>query len=190
MNTMLRVVALTIALAALGACTTVSTHHPIGIANGEANDTSIMGSWKFISKDMNDTAFAFILSQPAGGIRGVLVVASENEWWEAEIVAGKAGDHGMLNVRPLRKNGDPVEGGDKIEGYYPLRYSVGADGNIALFLWSDDAMKDAVRQGRIAGTATASGIVLTAESKELDAFFAQMAPVIFPMPYATLERMK
>jgi hypothetical protein len=192
MNLLLRAAALTIALTLLAACASVTTVNPIGVSKGEVSDDRLMGSWKFIpsSKDVKGEAYAFLLARETGGISGLVVISSENEWWEADLVAGKAGDHSLLNVRPLKKNGVDVEGGDKIEGYFPLRYSVGADGNITLFIWSPDAMKDAVQQGRIAGRASTTDIVLTAKPDELDAFFANMAPVIFSEPYATLERVK
>ena len=192
MTLILRAAALTMALTLLAACASVTTINPIGVSKGEVGDDRLMGSWKFIpsNKDAKEEAYAFLLSRETGGITGLIVIPSDNEWWEAEVVAGKTGDHPMLNVRPLKKNGVDIEGGDKIEGYFPLRYSVGADGNIALFMSSQDAMKDAVQQGRIAGRASTADIVLTAKPDALDSFFADMAPVIFSEPYATLERVK
>jgi hypothetical protein len=185
----------TFALLTLCACTTVSTTNPIGIAKGAVEDAKLMGSWRFIpandkdSKDPKDVAFAFFVTQP-NGVHGLLVLPGENEWWEAEIVIGKAGANGMLNVRPAQKNGEPVEGTDKLEGYFPLRYSAGADGTISLFLWTEDALKDAIEKKQVAGTVANGAITLTAAPDALDAFFSTAAPDIFSEPYATLAPLK
>ena len=141
-------------------------------------------------KDLSkkDEAYVFVLSRETGGLRGVFLIPSDNDWFEAEVIAGKAGEHGMLNVRLLTKNGEPLQGGDKIDGFYPLRYTVGADGSVALFLWSEDALKAAIQSGRIAGSVDNMAITLTAEPKQLDDFFAAAALDIFLTPYATLQR--
>jgi hypothetical protein len=185
----LRAVAV-LALAMLAACASVTSNHPIGIAHGAVSDERILGAWTLVPNDTsNGTASAFILKQ-GQGLRALLVITSENEWWEADIVPGKVGQHGMLNLRPLLKNGEPVKDGDRIEGYYPLRYTAGADGSISLFLWSEDELRTAVRNKRIAGSETAGRIVLTAEPDALDAFFAAEAESLFAVPYATLIKSK
>lgn len=185
----LRAIAM-LALAMLAACASVTTNHPIGIAHGAVSDERILGSWTLVPNDLsNGTASAFILKQ-GQSLRGLLVITSESEWWEADIVPGKAGQHSILNVRPLLKNGEPVKDGDRIEGYYPLRYTAGADGNISLFLWSEDELRTAIRNKRIAGSETAGRIVLTAEPDALDTFFATEAESLFAVPYATLTKPK
>jgi hypothetical protein len=179
-----------LALAMLAACTSVTTNYPIGVAQGPVNDERILGAWTFVPKDnSNGAATAFILKQDSGH-SGLLVIASENEWWEADIVPGKTGPHAMLNVRPRAKNGMPLAQGDKIDGYYPLRYTASADGNIALFLGSADTLSAAVRDKRIQGTESDGKIVLTAMPGALDAFFGQEAEAMFAEPYATLIRTK
>lgn len=179
-----------LALAMLSACASVTTNHPIGIAHGAVNDERILGAWTFVPNDpSNGTASAFILKQ-GQGLSALLVITSENEWWEADIVPGKAGQHNMLNVRPLLKNGEPVKDGDKIEGYYPLRYIAGAEESISLFLWSEDELRAAIRNKRIAGSETDGRIVLTADPGALDAFFATEAESLFAVPYAMLTKPK
>lgn len=179
-----------LALAILAACAAVTSNNPIGIARGAVSDARILGAWTFVPNDpSNGTASAFILKQEQG-LRALLVITSENEWWEADIVPGKAGQYGILNLRPLLKNGEPVKDGDRIEGYYPLRYAACVDGNISLFLWSEDELRTAVRNKRIAGSETDGRIVLTAEPDALDAFFATEAESLFAVPYATLTKPK
>jgi hypothetical protein len=194
MNAIVRAFALVIGLVCLSACTTVSTTNPIGIAAGEVSDARLLGSWKMIPPDKDtkldnkDEAFVFVLANVTGGLRSVILFPGDHDWYEAELIAGKAGEHGMLNLRPIQKNGVPATGADKIDGYYPMRYTVGADGSIALFLWSEAAMTSAIQSSRIAGTIDNMAITLTAEPQELDDFFSAAAPDIFSMPYATLQR--
>ncbi len=179
-----------LAVAMLAACGGVTSNHPIGIAHGAVSDERLLGAWTLVPNDpSNGTASAFILKQ-GQALRALLVITGDNEWWEADIVPGKAGQYGMLNLRPILKNREPVKDGDKIDGYYPLRYTAGTDGNISLFLWSEDELRTAVRNKRIAGSETASRIVLTAEPDALDAFFATEAESLFAVPYATLTKPK
>ena len=176
---------------ALAACTTVSTDNPIGVSAGAVEDARLAGNWKVVpAKDSTDEAYIFLMPRDAGAYEGLLVIASEKEWWAGDVVAGRTGMATMLNIRPRLKNGETPPNNDVPQGYFPLRYEVGADGQLNLFIWSADALKEAVEQGRIAGAIDKGDIRITADSRTLDTFFAETAPAIFSVPYATLERLK
>ena len=150
----LRTAAILFVLVLTSACATVSTINPIGIANGEVMDGALLGAWKFVPKDTvgkDEAAFAFVLSREPGKLAGLMIIPDDNEWWEAEVVVGQAGQYRMLNVKPLKKNDEPPEGSEKTDGYLPLRYEVAADGSINLFMWSEDSLKEAVQHGNISG---------------------------------------
>lgn len=182
MNTILRALAL-VALSMLAACTTVSTQNPIGISHGVVTDNRLVGSWKLVPKDTNDDKeYVFVMPRKEGGLQAIVVMTAsdpnDSGWFTLNLVVGRAGDHALINMQPILENGEPIK--DPPDGYLPMLYRFQADGRIQLFYSSDDAMKEAIQNGSIAGTIEKNGNVrITADPQALDAFYADKAPVLF-----------
>jgi hypothetical protein len=81
---------------------------------------------------------------------------------------------------------------DTSHGTVPLLYRVEANGNVGLFLISEDKAKDAIQNGNIAGTiepGALGDVTFTAEPDDLDKFFAgDEGAALFTEKFATLTK--
>lgn len=201
MNITLRAFAFFVAISILGGCTTVTTDHPIGMSGGTQWDARLIGGWKVVPADQKMQPFyAFFLPRKEGGLQAMIVGwdktnPNDSGWETFEILTGKAGDHLVINGRPLLDNGEPAKSMPAGSGYWPLLYRFEADGTVNMFTWGTgdaiDAIKNAIRTGRITGTieehGQSSDIRITAEPQSLDAFFDAAAPMLFTELFATLQ---
>jgi hypothetical protein len=181
MNLIFRALAL-VALAMLAACTTVSTDYAVGISHGSVTDDRLAGSWRLVPKDPNaGKEYVFVVPRKGGGLQAVVVITetdpNDSGWFTVDLVVGKAGDHAVINMGALSENGEPFK--DKVPGYLPILYRFEADGRLQLFYPSDDAIKDAIQSGAIAGAVENSNLHITADPGALDAFFAKDSPMLF-----------
>jgi hypothetical protein len=174
---------------------------PAGVSAGAKPDTGLVGGWKVQFADVGSPAesYVFLMSAKDASLRAVAVgwkdvpassrTADDAEWWSAEVVTGKAGEHTFLNVRPLLTNGEPVteNGVPNPQVYFPLLYRRQDDGSIGLFAWGEArTISEAIKTGRISGTVNGGNVQITADSASLDAFLADAADSAFQVPYATL----
>ena len=75
----------------------------------------------------------------------------------------------------------------------PIRYDIGKDGKLTLSLLDDKATTAAIKAGRIKGTVEGSeeDCHITADPKELDAFFATKAgAALFSAKLVVLTKVK
>ena len=200
MNMILRAIAVT-ALSMLAACTTVTTDNPIGVSAGAGNDMRLLGGWKAVQfgKDVatpsknNEAAYAFFMPKKDGELQAIVAMTStdpdDNDWMTFDILTGQAGDHAVMSVRRALDNGEAVK--DQPPGYQPVLYRLGADGNLSLFMISDDAVRNAIQTGRIAGEMENNNIRITSDSQTLDSFVSEAGPMLFePEPLVVFERLK
>src|SRR5262245_21468764 len=196
MNMVLRAFALLIAVLILSGCAT--TANPIGISGGAQTDVRLIGGWKVVAAaDLKDDkeAYVFFLPRKEGGLQAIVVgwnpkeISNPNESGleTYEVVTGKVGDLTIINAR-RPPNG---EVSNASSGYSQLLYRFEADGSLQVSVLSSDwdgAVADAIRSGRIAGTLPKYGAGhATADPQSLDAFFAQVVPMLSAEPAATLR---
>ena len=179
------------------ACTSVATVTPAGLSSGAEPDISLLGGWKVQFPDGSKPFEAYVFLMPAkdAGFRAVAVgwddvpassrTATDSDWFSAEVVTGKAGEHVFLNIRGLLTNGERIPRNDL--GYFPLRYQHQDDGSVKLFIWGEaETIGEAIKTGRISGTVDHGDVQITADSTSLDSFLADAAEKAFPVHYATL----
>src|SRR5882672_463851 len=162
MKTILRALAFFVAVSILGGCTTVTTDHPIGMSGGTQLDARLIGGWKVLPADQKtQPLYAFFLPRKEGGLQAVLIGwdktrLDDSGWATYEILTGRVGDYLIINGRPLLDNGEPASSTPAGSGYWPLLYRFEVDGTVKMFAGGTadaiDAIKKAIRNGRIART--------------------------------------
>jgi len=193
--------ALVVALGVVSACTSVTTVTPAGISTGAEPDSRLIGAWKVQFAEAGGPAEAYVFLMPGkdAGLQAVAVgwadipassrTAADSEWWAAEVVTGKAGEHMFVNVRLVLENGELVTQNHVPNPmiYFPLRYRLNDDGSIGLFAWGEaQFIKEAIKTGRISGTVEGANVQITADSVSLDAFLADAGERALQVPFATL----
>lgn len=187
-----------LALFAAG-CAGVTTTHPIGSSSGLKPDAALVGTWLAYGENQTDLertedgkVATYFHVLPAGKDTLAIVVVSlpkkSGEEGGAELyraACGQAGDNHFLNIVALDRLSEDAIVHPK-EGSVPVFYRFEATGDLALYLPDEDKFKVAVETGAIAGTVkknkitmdgkeydTGEDVVITAEPKNLDAFFAK-----------------
>jgi hypothetical protein len=200
-------------LAILSGCSSIRTDNPVGISGGAQTDSRLVGRWiplKADGKEVPPTGHSdlFLLPRKDGGYTGVIVgwdvgPTPDSDVILLNIIVGRAGIEGMLNVQFLSENGKPAEDSDK--GYWPMLYRIDGDGRLHVYDTSDNGIKlveSAVQSHRLAGTSDEQSygkddsgkddkvihVHITADPKSLDAYFAENASLIFTKPMYTFER--
>jgi hypothetical protein len=180
-------------LLATAACLPVTSKSPVGSTAGYKPDPQLTGMWKTRS-DGSPGWFAFF-PQADGSTRAVMIEPSAPDdkggWMVFEVRTAVLGADRYMDASEIEADGKPPE--QKME-HVPVRYSFGADGSLSLYLISDDAAKEAIRSGRIAGTVESGqfgDVTLTASPAALDAFLGSAAGrALFDKPAVVLERVK
>lgn len=187
-----------LALAALGlaACYPPTTKHPVGTTIGLKNDPLLLGSWKAAPQSgAKENEFYYFHFLPAeNGMLAVLVPhgGKASDLMLVKLTTVRLGAAGILNARLVP--GPDADSSEQPPGTIPILYRLDARGRLLLFMADEDATKEGIRAGKIAGTAGTSGTddaVITADAPALDKFFRSPAGVaLFKKPFETLTRMK
>jgi hypothetical protein len=213
MNILTRAFAGLVALLALAGCNTLTTDKPIGAAPETEMDARLVGAWKFLDlpsqKESMGHAYGFFLPEKDNaGFRVVAAVWPDKLGESGDDITldgltGKAGKHWFLNIKHIVTDGKPEE--HEAPGYQMFLYRFDADGTLRLFGVSDagfEKLEADVDRGRIEGVVTIHGmgtdregkpikslnVEITAEQKDLDAYFAENADAIFTEPAYVLKR--
>jgi hypothetical protein len=179
----------------LAGCYVPTTTHPVGTTVGLKSDSALLGMWKAEPDPDNHRSYYYdLLNAKDGAIFAVLVPdrGDASDVMMFKFSSARMGNFGFLNVRVMT---DPAhEATDQPAGTVPALYRFEANGRLKIFLPNEDALKDAIRAHKIAGTADASGsgdVVVTAEGAVLDKFFRSPAGLaLFKKPFAVLTRVK
>jgi hypothetical protein len=194
--TTLRFAILALAALALAACLPVTTDNPIGSTAGFKPDPALIGMWKGrgVDKDDKDGYFAFLRNED-GSMTATLTTfesdADQLDVYQAQVVS--LGANHIMNVRARSQNGTPANEEDARQ-IIPIRYDIGKDGKLTLFLLDDKKTTAAIKAGQLKGTVREGSDGdghITADPKSLDAFFAtKEGAALFGAKLVTLTKVK
>lgn len=185
------------ALAALvlSACYPPTTTHPVGTTIGIKNDPLLDGTWK-AEPEPDSTSGKFyyyhFLTAKNESILAVLVpsAGAANDLMLFRLTTARFGKFGIMNAR--LEAGPESDGSEQPPGSVPVLYRVDAKGKLTLYLLDEDATKEAIRAGRIAGDAGKAGTddaVISADAPTLDKFFqSRTGQGLFKKPFAVLTK--
>jgi hypothetical protein len=188
-------IALALALAAalaLSACYDTTTH-PLGTTAGIKRDPALIGTWKGVSADGKPGYFHF-LAQTDGSIT-VLIVGDDkvsNDWNVATVTTTMLGANHLMNARLVEGDGKPIT--DQPPGTVPVLYRIDAKGTLTVALPQSEAVRAAIKAGKIKGRIEAGAYgdtTITADPRTLDVFFARPdVDKLFAEPFFTLHRVR
>ena len=188
---------LALAALVLVACYPPITRHPVGTTIGLKNDPALLGNWKAAPQsDSKENEFYYFHFLPSkdGTMLAVLVPngGSASDLILVKATTVRMGAVGILNARLVP--GPDSDSSDQPPGTIPVLYRVDAKGRMLLFTLDENATKNAIRAGKIAGTTGDSGsgdAVITADAPALDKFFRSPAGLaLFKNQFETLTKMK
>jgi hypothetical protein len=177
----------------VAACLPVTSKSPIGSTAGYKPDPLLTGLWKATS-DKSSGYFAFY-PQADGSTQIVMFEPSapgdKGGWVVFEVHTATLGAGRYMDASETEDDGKPPA---QALAHMPVLYRFDADGSLALTLMDEDAAKDAINAGRIAGEVLPGqfgDVVLTAPPAALDAFLASPAGrALFDKPAVILRRVE
>ena len=182
---------------ALSACFPPTTSHPVGTTIGLKNDPLLAGTWKADpAPDEKDGKFFYYHFLP--GKDGTILAALAPSNGEpsdlilVRLTTVRVGAVGFMNARLLP--GPDGDSSGEPPGTIPVLYRLDAKGRLLLFTPNEDAVKEAIKAGKIAGTTgeTSSGdAVITADGPALDKFILSPAGrALFSNPIGVLTKLE
>ena len=191
----LRVLAPLFAAFLAAACYPVTTSNPIGTTAGFNADPGLAGLWRAeMAKTKDETVYFHFLPMQDGSFKVVIVSGGEKldgDWSVVRVTGANLGGHNFLNAEMVFNNGEKED--NSTRGKVPLLYRKESDGRISLYLVSEQAAKDAIQRGDIAGIIEAGDfgdVTITAEPDDLDKYFASDEGAgLFAEKFATLTKM-
>lgn len=195
----LRVISVALGLLLAG-CIPVTTKTPVGSTAGFKNDPGLAGVWQGKVNEGGDTATLAFLSTDEGMVAVMIGTPMSNGKIDSggfyasyALKTAMLGHNRYINAHELIEDGKPAKG-KEAEGTFPVLYSMAADGTLVLTLVDEDAAKEAVNSGKIAGTVekTSYGdVALTGTPAALDRYFSSAAGrALFKKPFLVLHRVK
>jgi hypothetical protein len=180
--------------AMLSGCLPVATKTPVGTTAGLGTDAALYGSWKGSPPATQGEVTVHFLKLKDGTLSVVQAFSSgkhDDDGWESYTVqtAALGGQH-YLNVVWTSENGKPVDDAKTKAAIFPLRYTLKGR-TLTLYMLDEDKVKAAIQAGKIAGTVEpgdTGDVVLTAEAKALDAYFASPAAARLYKLYLVLKK--
>ncbi len=193
----LRVVLLALMGAGLAACPPVTSKTPVGTTVKAALDPGVAGIWKGRMSSTETFSYFTFLPQDDGTISAVVVTPptakDKGGWGTFSIQTVQLGTNHFMNTREIFDDGKPATG-NMADNTVPILYRINSDGALVLYLIDENAAKNAIKAGKIAGTigeGQFGDIVLTATPGDLDAYMASPAGrALFVKPLAILRRVK
>lgn len=179
-------VPLLLLIAVLAGCK-VDSVNPISPLESAQPDTAIYGVWRFKSKDELTYVhigpeFSLADAAKAGNRRTRIVIVDHktngltDETYAA--FTSRVGKQRYLNVIQSE--------GDKNVGYLFVQYTLVDRNTLRFAMIDEDALKKAIRAGRIKGTARGEGLssetAITAESAEIEKFLSAEGGKLFSTP--------
>lgn len=177
------------------ACYPVTTTVPVGTSAGFTADPNLAGLWRAeMAQSDNEIVYFHFLPMEDGSFKVVIVSGGEKlggEWNVVRVTEANLGGRNFLNAEMVFSNGKKEA--PSSHGTVPLLYRTESDGRIALFLVSEDAAKDAIQRGDVAGTIEPGDfgdVKITAEADDLDKYFgSDDGAALFTQKFATLTKM-
>jgi hypothetical protein len=163
--------------AALAAC--ASSKVPIGTANGPVDDARLVGTWMTTDPEHPENrmiAYGFA-GKTAGTMQGLFVIPpGQHEkpgWGSFDVVVGRIGNVGFLNVREITENGEAAREGHD-QAYTPAMYTLDAD-TLTVRVLDYERIKEAIAKGEIVG----EGGTISAAQPALDAYIGAHIDALF-----------
>lgn len=189
-----------VALTGLGlaACPPVTSKTAIGTTVAAAPDPALTGVWKGRVSQSGDTLSYFtFLPQDDGTITAVVVTPPTEKdkggWGVFSVKPVQLGSWHYLNARETINDGKPATG-NMADNTIPLLYRVNGDGALVLYIIDEQAARNAITSGKLAGTVEEGqfgNVTLTAQPGELDSYMASPAGrALFVKPLVILRREK
>lgn len=157
---------------AVAACLPVTSKSPIGTTAGYKVDPQLAGMWKATS-DKSAPYFAFF-PQADGSTKAVMLEPAtqgdKGGWMVFDVRTTTLGSDRYMDASAVEDDGKPPA---QAMDHIPVLYGFGADGSLTLTVMDEDALKDAISAGKIAGQVEpgqTGDVVLTATPAALDAF--------------------
>ena len=181
----------------VAACLPVTTKNPVGTTAGFKQDPALVGLWKAEPDKDNDKPgyLAFLNAEEDGAMTALMIAPGKDagDWSTYKLELAKLGANHLMNAWGVLNNGRPT-GEDEAKADIPLLYRLGRDDKLTLYLLDEDATRAAIKAGKIKGEiepGDTGDAHITAEPKELDAFFAtQEGAALFVKPLIVLDRVK
>jgi hypothetical protein len=195
-----RLALLSAAMLFLAACLPVTTKNPVGSTAGFKQDPALLGLWKGEpdkSKPPEDGDrpgyLAFLNSGEDGTMTGLLIAPGKGsgDWGYYKLRPTTLGANHYLNAWAVMNNDHPADP-DEAKSDFLLLYRIGKNGKLTLYLLDEDATRAAIKAGRIKGVVdpgSMGDVHITAEPKDLDAFFAgRQGAALFVKPFAVMQK--
>jgi len=183
----------------VAACLPVTTKSPVGTTAGFKQDPALLGLWKAEpDKDSPEDKpgyIAFLNAEEENTMTGIIIDPGKEsgDWSTYRLRLAALGTNHLINAWGVLNNGKPTDE-DEAKADVLLLYRFGKDGKLTLALLDEDATRVAIKSGKIKGEIEPGDMGdahITAEPKELDAFFAtKEAAALFVKPLIVLDRVK
>jgi hypothetical protein len=197
----LRFALLAAAMLFVAACLPVTTKNPVGSTVGFSQDPELVGLWKGApdKKKSGDEGedkqgyLAFLNSGEDGTMTGLLIAPGKGsgDWGYYKLRPTMLGANHYLNAWAVMNN-DHAADPDEAKSDFLLLYRIGKNGRLMLYLLDEDATRTAITAGKIRGVVdpgSMGDVHITAEPKELDAFFAgKQGAALFVKPFAVMDK--
>jgi hypothetical protein len=180
----------------LAACPPVTSKTPVGTTVKAVRDPALTGVWRGKVADGDTVSYFTFLPQDDGTYSVVLVTppsAKDNGGFGvfgAQTVT--LGRFHFINARELTDDNKAAKGA-MADNTIPLLYRLEGD-TLVLYLMDEDATRNAIKTGKIKGTAEEGqfgDVTLTASPGDLDAYMASPAArALFTKPLVVLKKVK
>ena len=182
----------------VAACLPVTTRNPVGTTTGFKQDPALVGLWKARpdkdDKDDDKQGFiAFLNAGEDGTMTGLMIAPAKGagDWGYYKLKPATLGANHFLNAWAVMNDDRPADP-DEAKSDFLLLYRFGKDGRLMLYLLDEDATRAAIKSGRIKGEiapGSMGDVHVTAEPKQLDAFFAgKQGAALFVKPFAVMNK--
>jgi len=182
----------------VAACLPVTTKNPVGTTASFKQDPALVGLWRAepdkSNKDDKKGFIAFLNAEDDGTMTGLMIAPAKGagDWGSYRLKPTTLGTNHYLNAWPVMNNDRAAEP-DEAKSDFLLLYRFGKDGTLMLYLLNEDATRAAIKAGKIKGEieqGSSGDVHITAEPKELDAFFAsKQGAALFVKPFAVMHKM-
>jgi hypothetical protein len=182
---------------AVSGCLPVTSTSPVGTTKGLGADRRLAGMWHGSTGNAAPGWFAFVPDDHGGMTAIVTSFPSGNEssgfYGTYAVRTASLGKAAYMNAREVMESGKPATG-PLAENSMLLLYRFDGERTLTLYLVDEDAAKQAVGTGKIAGVVQGGqfgDVTLTAKPADLDRFFASDAALkLFTKPFIVLSRAK
>jgi hypothetical protein len=176
------------------ACLPVTTSSPLGPA-GSKPDPLLTGMWKGKAGESQSVTYLTFFPQSDGTLKIVMMmppaVNEDGGWMVFQARSVRLGFYQYLDAKEVDDGGKPP---DARLAHIPVLYHLSGDGFLVLTLIDDSAAREAIRNGKIAGTIERGeygDVTITADPAAVDGFLGSDAGrALFKKPFAILARVK